>query len=424
MLWIDISDIRDHARHSRSVTGIQRASLNIIEKLLEREADARLVVFDAELQAYREISLDELWWIPLSARLRSIGLISILARPLPRSWIVQVRDFINQLSPTSKRFNKGICRFEPGDRFLFLGAFWYRPDHVDRLIDVTFSNRLDLFVLVYDIIPLTHHRWYPPGFVSAWQDQLERLLRVTKGIFVISKETASQLSLYIEKAGIKSAPINVLRLGDPVFMEASSAKADIELATKREFVLMVSSIDVRKNQMSLALVWSRLLREYGDAIPDLVLVGKDATGNAQIHAFVDSNDALTRRVKFVQNADDATLRRYYEECLFTVFPSFAEGWGFPVAESLMFGKPCIASRTTSIPEVGGTLCTYIDPHDLDDIYQAVVSLIFDKRRRDEEGGRIAEEFKATTWESTAESILREVQAPRVSAAPAAPALAL
>ena len=61
---------------------------------------------------------------------------------------------------------------------------------------------------------------------------------------------------------------------------------------------------------------------------------------------------------------DADLKVLYEGCLFTLFPSFYEGWGLPVTESLAFGKPCIASNRSSIPEAGGKLARYIDPNNL------------------------------------------------------------
>jgi glycosyltransferase involved in cell wall biosynthesis len=50
--------------------------------------------------------------------------------------------------------------------------------------------------------------------------------------------------------------------------------------------------------------------------------------------------------------------------MFTVYPSLYEGWGLPVAESLTLGQFCIASSTSSLPEVGGDLIEYIDPWDV------------------------------------------------------------
>ena len=71
------------------------------------------------------------------------------------------------------------------------------------------------------------------------------------------------------------------------------------------------------------------------------------------------------------------LRQAYRSCLFTVFPSLCEGWGLPVAESLVQGKFCVASNCTSIPEVGGDLIDYFDPTDDDDALAKIERVLLD-----------------------------------------------
>jgi len=59
----------------------------------------------------------------------------------------------------------------------------------------------------------------------------------------------------------------------------------------------------------------------------------------------------------VENPSDEELAYLYKNSLFTVFPSYYEGWGLPIGESLWFGKPVVASNTSSMREVGGMLST-------------------------------------------------------------------
>jgi glycosyltransferase involved in cell wall biosynthesis len=54
-----------------------------------------------------------------------------------------------------------------------------------------------------------------------------------------------------------------------------------------------------------------------------------------------------------------------------IFPSLFEGFGLPVIESLSVGTPCIASCSSSIPEVGGEFCTYFDPYSVLDLRRAI-----------------------------------------------------
>lgn len=38
---------------------------------------------------------------------------------------------------------------------------------------------------------------------------------------------------------------------------------------------------------------------------------------------------------------------------FTIYPTFYEGWGLPVTESLRYGKVPVTSDSSSLPQAGG-----------------------------------------------------------------------
>ncbi len=61
---------------------------------------------------------------------------------------------------------------------------------------------------------------------------------------------------------------------------------------------------------------------------------------------------------------DEELSLLYEKSYFTVYPSWYEGWGLPVAESLAHGKFCLAANGTSLREAGGEFAEYLDPYDI------------------------------------------------------------
>ena len=52
--------------------------------------------------------------------------------------------------------------------------------------------------------------------------------------------------------------------------------------------------------------------------------------------------------------------------MLTAFPSFVEGWGLPVGESLAGGKICLASSGGAVPEVGGDFADSINPYSATD----------------------------------------------------------
>jgi hypothetical protein len=95
--------------------------------------------------------------------------------------------------------------------------------------------------------------------------------------------------------------------------------------------------------------------------------------------------------------------------MFTVYPSFAEGWGLPVGESLNYGRPCIASKVTSIPEVGGELCKYIDPFDLEDGYRVITGVLADRPGLEAWTQHLRATFRPKTWEVFTLELLQTVK---------------
>jgi glycosyltransferase involved in cell wall biosynthesis len=74
--------------------------------------------------------------------------------------------------------------------------------------------------------------------------------------------------------------------------------------------------------------------------------------------------------------DDAALERAYAAAAFTVYPSLAEGFGLPVAESLARGKPCVCSGRGAVGEIAaGGGCVMVDPPDALHLRQAIGGLL-------------------------------------------------
>jgi hypothetical protein len=71
-------------------------------------------------------------------------------------------------------------------------------------------------------------------------------------------------------------------------------------------------------------------------------------------------DGLVRETGALPDHEVASLLRGSRALL---FPSFAEGFGLPLAESLALGVPAIASDLPSLREVGGAVPDYLDPLD-------------------------------------------------------------
>jgi glycosyltransferase involved in cell wall biosynthesis len=171
-------------------------------------------------------------------------------------------------------------------------------------------------------------------------------------------------------------------------------------------VLFVSTIEVRKNHQLAFRIWSRLLRELPrERVPTLVFAGSVGWMVDDLLKAIDNTNALDGKLVLIHKADDATLRSLYEACRFTLFPSLYEGWGLPVSDSLAFGKVCVASNTTSIPEAGGDFCVYIDPENTTAAYEIIRELIESPTRLRDMERRLKAQFRPTPWSATARAII-------------------
>ena len=100
------------------------------------------------------------------------------------------------------------------------------------------------------------------------------------------------------------------------------------------------------------------------------------------------------------NVTDTELSDLYRGALFTVYPSFYEGWGLPVAESLAFGKFCLASTAPSLREVGKDWIEYLDPHDEQIWAQKILWFYRHPETILEREKQIENEFTPLPWSKT------------------------
>ncbi len=129
------------------------------------------------------------------------------------------------------------------------------------------------------------------------------------------------------------------------------------LALPPSFLLHVGSGAVRKNRgMLLEMVHALGLRWQGS----ICFAGEapDADLLARARAL-----GLHERVIAVVKPSHETLVALYGACEAFVFPSFSEGFGWPVIEAQACGAPVIASNIEPMPEVSGGAALHADPTD-------------------------------------------------------------
>ncbi|MCG3772263.1 MAG: Mannosylfructose-phosphate synthase [Nitrosomonadaceae bacterium] len=185
---------------------------------------------------------------------------------------------------------------------------------------------------------------------------------------------------------------------------APQSQANIEAVMARyglrqPFILTVSAWQPRKNIEGLLKAFSLLHQQFPEFM--LVIAGIPLWSSNDLSEQIRSlgiEDAVVMPGYIAEN----DLPSLYSAARLFVFPSFYEGFGFPVLEAMACGTPVVCSNTSSLPEVAGDAALQVDPHDAEAIAIAMKRLLDDPQlyiRMREAGFDQAKRF---TWGRAAE----------------------
>lgn len=303
----------------------------------------------------------------------------------------------------------GNVIFERGSIFLVPGCAWIgNSKYINDLAITARACELKLAAFIYDVIHAKLHYLYPKKVSQRFTENCEKMLEIANVIITDSQSSAADIKEFAFRYGIPYPQIIVTRLGDNIKKNDGENIPDLSqilnLIGHEPFVLYVSAIDIRKNQALLLNIWRRMILERGmEKTPHLLCVGSKGWGADEFLNMVEQDTLVGKKMHILHNMDDLALDWLYRRCLFTVYPSLYEGWGLPVAESLAYGKACVASSAASIPEICPELTDLIDPYDFKTWYERLSQYIFNPnylKRKSEE----IRKYQPYTWEEAAKDL--------------------
>ena len=80
--------------------------------------------------------------------------------------------------------------------------------------------------------------------------------------------------------------------------------------------------------------------------------------------------------------DDAQILEEYRRADLVAFVSTFEGFGLPILEAQAVGRPVVAGRVHSMPEVAGEGACLVDPYNVSEIRAAVLRVVADAAYRE------------------------------------------
>lgn len=252
---------------------------------------------------------------------------------------------------------------------------------------------------VYDLIPLRH----PEFATSTQRGMLDAILRSLD----VRRDVVITISDYVKRELCESIDIDEDRVVVALLAAGDTFRPAAETAVRAlrqrlglgmaPYILSVAASQPHKNLAGVIRAYARYLERHPDSQIGLVLAGTGGDEVVELKRHAHQCHRITR-LGFVAEADLATL---YSGAAAFIFLSRMEGFGLPPLEAMACGAPVVTSDRASLPEVVGDAAITVDPDDLDAAVDALRSILTDDSQALELRGRGLARASVLTWGRTA-----------------------
>lgn len=286
--------------------------------------------------------------------------------------ILKCKDLYSGLGQFSMNFGEALQARAPGDhRITFLAppgfelageASYERPNWRKRYLPV-FNEPYDLWHSLHQFPsfrPGPRSKWMltvhdlnfllekEPAKADRYLQRLQRNIHMADVVTAISHFTRHELEHHID---LRGKHVHVIHNGVKTPTGTSGDHHG------RPYFLSLGVFKEKKHFHALLPLMAHFPEH------DLVLAGNNSTAYGERIKSGIRELGLQERVHLPGAVDEQEKFRLYSHCEAFLFPSLAEGFGLPVIEAMMLGKPVFLSKATSLPEIGGDVAFYFEALD-------------------------------------------------------------
>ena len=269
------------------------------------------------------------------------------------------------------------------------------------------SKKASRVVTIHDVIPLV----FPQHFSSGIRGNINLLLQklALKNVDAIICDSQTSKKDIINKLSVPQDKIHVVYLAPgPEFNKISDKNKLSAVAKKyklpQKFVLYVGDVNWSKNIPNLLKAVKRTnvnLVMVGEALTDKFLPETKSINN------LISELKIVNRVLKTGYVKDNDLVSIYNLAQVTVLPSFYEGFGLPVLESMVCGTPVVCSENSSLPEIAGSHAVFCEPDNPSNIARKITKVMsLNPRQKQVLSQKFIEHASPFTWEKVAAQTMK------------------
>ena len=271
------------------------------------------------------------------------------------------------------------------------------------------SSPVKLVTSVLDVIPVVIPE-YAGGFLPRLYTSL--VMAAARGAsHILTLSEASKADI-VQHLDIPAEHITVTYLApDEAYHPRMGAERDAAVRQKYnlpdDFVLSLSSFDVRKNINQLLEAYAYVVKAEGQNYP-LVMGSREPQWAEPMFPNMRQRAEelnLSNHIEWIGFVDEADKPSLYRLARVFVFPSRYEGFGLPVIEAMASGTPVIAVEASSIPEIVGEGAYLVQPDDSRAMGGAILALLGQEPLRDSLINAGLAQATRFSWRKTAKETL-------------------
>jgi glycosyltransferase involved in cell wall biosynthesis len=258
---------------------------------------------------------------------------------------------------------------------------------------------------VHDVLHVTRSDLYLHARTRTHIEAVLSSIDVADTVVTVSEFTRAQLMR------VKNLPpenVTTVHLGADDAFKPAPAELVREFREKHglgelPYFVLFAQFEVRKN-VPTVLSAIRYVLDHEDSDAQFVVIGASlgsgALGQALVNAGLDREEII-----LVEAPDDEEMATIYTGSCGMIYATLAEGFGLPVIEAMRCGCPVITSSLTSIPEVSADSVLYVDPYDVKQISDAILTLERSPTLREQLRKSTMERSLSFNWNKTAKGVL-------------------
>lgn len=316
----------------------------------------------------------------------------------------------NSISNLSVSRNKKVCGglnelISLGFRNLYLNFSYITIRDGSKHAELIKKLELESIYLIYDLIPIEFPEYMWNN--NIFENHLKILLGIIENnaqMIAISYSVKKQIEDVLNSLGLNSLPIAVIECGvSDNFIKNKIINFDEKLIENE--ISIVCTIEPRKNHAIILNAYRMLLVREVSNLPKLNIIGRRGWANEDTFRMLDNSPALKANISEYNNLNDGDVIKLIKKSKATFFPSFAEGWGLPIVESLSLGVPVVCSDIDVHLECSQGLAKFISPIDGEKWASEIIKISQEKINESHVKYKETQKFSPITWNDSSVKII-------------------